>query len=250
MNNDLLHHQQTLYESKNPTRRWLHCTRRDWIIYAIKKYANIKDMICMEIGPGSGVYLPILAKVSKKVTALDIEMSYLNNAKILLKKYNNIEIIAADILYNNIPSATYDLILCSEVIEHIEDPSKAIKEIYRILKPGGILILSTPQKFSFMEMTAKIATIPGIISIVKYIYKESVIDLGHIHLLTQKKLLKIISNIRFEILQMHKSGLYLPIIAEIFGRKGLEIERTLENKIVNNNFLNWQLWTQYYVLKK
>ena len=148
MKNDLLHHQQTLYNSKNPTRRWLHCTRRDWIISAINKYAGKKNIVSLEIGPGSGVYLPALSKISKKVTALDIEMQYLNNALILQKEYGNIEIMTSDILHNTIPDKTYDLILCSEVIEHIKEAPKAIKEIYRILKPGGIFILSTPQKFS------------------------------------------------------------------------------------------------------
>ena len=42
------------------------------------------------------------------------------------------------------PNASFDVILCSEVIEHIPDPAKAIAEFDRLLKPGGKLILTAP----------------------------------------------------------------------------------------------------------
>lgn len=38
---------------------------------------------------------------------------------------------------------SYEVILCSEVLEHIPDPPKAISEMYRVLAPGGLLILTT-----------------------------------------------------------------------------------------------------------
>lgn len=43
-----------------------------------------------------------------------------------------------------IPAASYDCALCLEVLEHVPCPFQAIHEIYRILKPGGILLLSVP----------------------------------------------------------------------------------------------------------
>jgi len=38
---------------------------------------------------------------------------------------------------------TYDVVLCSEVLEHLHTPSKAIAEMKRVMKPGGLLLLST-----------------------------------------------------------------------------------------------------------
>lgn len=43
-----------------------------------------------------------------------------------------------------IDSAAYDSAICLEVLEHVPDPQRAIREIYRILKPSGILVISVP----------------------------------------------------------------------------------------------------------
>jgi 2-polyprenyl-3-methyl-5-hydroxy-6-metoxy-1,4-benzoquinol methylase len=44
----------------------------------------------------------------------------------------------------SLAQASYDTVLCSEVLEHIPQPNKAISEVYRILRPGGKFILSVP----------------------------------------------------------------------------------------------------------
>jgi len=43
-----------------------------------------------------------------------------------------------------IDAETYDTAICLEVLEHVPDPFQAVREIHRILKPGGILIVSVP----------------------------------------------------------------------------------------------------------
>lgn len=52
--------------------------------------------------------------------------------------------IRGDILDNGLPSASYDLALCIEVLEHITDYRKALTEMLRVLKPGGAFVLTVP----------------------------------------------------------------------------------------------------------
>ena len=52
--------------------------------------------------------------------------------------------IVSDIVAIPEPDGSFDAILCSEVFEHIPDPTKAVGEFARLLKPGGTLILTAP----------------------------------------------------------------------------------------------------------
>lgn len=56
----------------------------------------------------------------------------------------------ADLCNNNqdvIPSERFDVVVCTEVLEHTLQPFDAVNEIQRILKPGGVAIVSTPYNF-------------------------------------------------------------------------------------------------------
>ena len=56
----------------------------------------------------------------------------------------------ADICKNNedvIPSSAFDVVVCTEVLEHTLNPFAAVAEIFRVLRPGGLLFASTPFNF-------------------------------------------------------------------------------------------------------
>jgi SAM-dependent methyltransferase len=50
-----------------------------------------------------------------------------------------------------VESETADTVLCTEVLEHVPDPSATIRELFRVLKPGGRLILTVPQYWPIHE---------------------------------------------------------------------------------------------------
>ena len=58
--------------------------------------------------------------------------------------YSNLDVVGN---LNKLPfsSDTFDGILCTQVLEHVNEPFKVIKEFHRVLKPGGMLYLSAPQ---------------------------------------------------------------------------------------------------------
>ena len=242
----LLELQHTLYTSKNPTRRWLHLSRRDWILDAIRRHKTHSMQCALEIGPGSGVYLPTLASLFDKVVAADIASAFLAQARHLAHNHTNVKVIEDDIVRSTFASESFDLILCSEVIEHIEDSAAALAQIGRIIKPSGVLILSTPQKYSLLEIASKIAFLPGVVELVRRVYGEPIIETGHINLLTAKAAQAQLRQAGFALRECHVSGLYLPLLAEFFGQLGLRCAFAGE-RILKRMGLNGVLWTQFYV---
>lgn len=53
-----------------------------------------------------------------------------------------------------IPATSFDVVIAAEVIEHLENPRQVAREWFRILKPGGTLILSTPNNESMRSLMA------------------------------------------------------------------------------------------------
>jgi 2-polyprenyl-3-methyl-5-hydroxy-6-metoxy-1,4-benzoquinol methylase len=51
---------------------------------------------------------------------------------------------------------TYHLVICSEVVEHLEEPEKLVRELYRILRPGGFLILTTDNSPNLLQHLKRI----------------------------------------------------------------------------------------------
>ncbi len=62
--------------------------------------------------------------------------------------YSPLADVKADICNLPFEDNTYDIILCNHVLEHIPDDTKAMQELYRVLKPGGMGIFQIPQDLS------------------------------------------------------------------------------------------------------
>jgi SAM-dependent methyltransferase len=240
---------ETLYSSRNPTRKWLHCTRRDWITDRIAHYSRERSARALEVGFGAGAYLPALCESYREVVASDLEQAHLDHARAFDTEYPNLHLITDDITNSQLPESSFDLILCSEVIEHIGDTAAALAGVRRLLVPGGILILSTPQRYSLMELACKVAFLPGVINLVRRIYGEPVFEAGHINLMTASTASRALERQGFQVLEHHRSGMYLPLLAEFGGNGTLRLEQWLESK-VRGGPLSWMLWTQFYIARR
>ncbi|MBV8772836.1 MAG: class I SAM-dependent methyltransferase, partial [Deltaproteobacteria bacterium] len=228
------------------TRRWLHCTRRDWVISKIAECARERRGRALEIGFGAGVYLRALASHYDEVVGTDLSDSQLEYVRMRTADLINLQVLIDDITDSHLPAHSFDLVLCSEVLEHIPDTQKAIGGIRRVIAPGGLLIVSTPQRRSLMELACKVALLPGLINMVRRVYGEAVFETGHISLMTERQIRQALESVGFHIRQQFKSGLYLPLVAEFAGNRGLRLERWLEERL-RDGPLSWTLWTQYYV---
>lgn len=96
----------------------------------------------LEVGCGDGSFTKELVKFSPDVTAIDISESQIaENAKrftgITFRQHD----VAETFPFNN---NAFDVIWCSEVLEHLFDPAFALREMNRIIKPGGKLLVTVP----------------------------------------------------------------------------------------------------------
>lgn len=98
----------------------------------------------LDVGCGNGYYLYLLNNLGIKVslTAVDSDDNALKSAKEIVDG-KNIKLLRADATKLPFKDSSFDKVLMSEVIEHIEDEKKALFEIRRVLKPNGLLILTT-----------------------------------------------------------------------------------------------------------
>jgi SAM-dependent methyltransferase len=226
---DLLALQDTLYASRNPTRRRLHATRRAWIEDALRSLAGAGR--AAEVGPGSGVYLPLMTSLFGSVTAVDVEEAFLARARTVA----DVGVVRGDI--SALPAGAFDVVLCSEVIEHVPDPASMLRGLRRLLAPGGTLVLSTPLRWSPLEILGRVAFLPGIVHLVRAVYREPVLPTGHVSLLSARALRRDLAAAGLRVRRSGRTGLYLPLLAELGGDAVL---RRLERS-------GRLLWTQLYV---
>lgn len=53
------------------------------------------------------------------------------------------------------PENTFDVVVSDNVLEHLEDPASVFAEVLRVLRPGGVFLFKTPNKFHYMPLIAR-----------------------------------------------------------------------------------------------
>jgi ubiquinone/menaquinone biosynthesis C-methylase UbiE len=113
----------------------------------------------IDLGCGSGVLTKELLSRGASVLAIDGSPNMLNEAR------KNVTPVMADMLtwlhsdvehLIGVADKTFDGILCSSVIEYVQDPDALLSEAYRVLHAGGKLIISMPPTFSFVRTVQKV----------------------------------------------------------------------------------------------
>ena len=109
-----------------------------------------KAMTLMDLGAGDGYIARFAAKFVNKVLAVDISGAMLKELtkKARLEGIKNIEIIESDGLDIPVNDGFVDVLSANMYLHHIENPRLAIKEIYRIVKPSGMVFIA-----DFLEHT-------------------------------------------------------------------------------------------------
>lgn len=102
------------------------------------------------------------------------------------------------------PDASFDLVICDDVIEHVVDPDLLVEEIRRVLVPGGHLLLSTPNLAAWFNRIALLVGLQPAFSEVstRHIFgRPGAIVVGHLRLFTARSLRAFLTHHRLRVVR-------------------------------------------------
>lgn len=115
------------------------------------KYKNVLDYGC-----GTALFYPRIKKRNKKAsyTGIDLSKEMLDAAR---KKHKGIELIEADAEKLPLPKESFDLVIGRGILHHLPNPEKGLKEVGRVLKKKGIVVISDTTTNPILSIFRKIA---------------------------------------------------------------------------------------------
>jgi len=157
----------------------------------------------------------------------------------ILGSGNNFQVAAAEKI--PFPDESFDKVLCLDVFEHVNDEKKTASEIYRILKPGGVLVLSVPHDFlNFLDPDDLTRGFRNFIR--RYVRPKPLLSHPKHRHYSEEKLREFFSEFNFEV--THRSG--TPVfwfLTMLYGGVGLPSKIIEPLSKVTSYLENWDYKT-------
>ena len=124
----------------------------------LHRYAIAKDFVLgktvLDIASGEGYGSYLLSETASKVIGVDIDFETIKNAK---KKYlkSNLKYLVGNADKIPVESNSFDVVVSFETIEHHDKHDEMLLEIKRVLKHDGVLIMSSPDKKYYSDLTGQ-----------------------------------------------------------------------------------------------
>jgi ubiquinone/menaquinone biosynthesis C-methylase UbiE len=110
-----------------------------------------RDKVVLDFACGEGYGSDALARVARRVIGVDIDPTSICHATRTYRR-QNLEFRAGSATRIPVESASVDLVVSFETIEHLAEHDLMLGEIKRVLVPGGTLIISTPDRTNYSEI--------------------------------------------------------------------------------------------------
>jgi len=125
---------------------WARCRFRDYLIGRLRPTDHVLDF-----GAGAGTTeWTDFRSHAERVCGVDVDPAVLANAHL-----HEAKLLEAPDFAIPYPNCTFDAVFSQYAIEHIREPVQALREIKRVLKPGGTFIGITPNALHYVTLTAR-----------------------------------------------------------------------------------------------
>jgi ubiquinone/menaquinone biosynthesis C-methylase UbiE len=153
----------------------------------------------LEVGCGDGSFTTNLAEQFSSVTGIDISASQIADNKARLP---HITFRQHDVSQRfPFPDGSFEVVWCSEVLEHLFDPAFALREMHRILRPGGRLLVTVPYHGRFKNVL-----------IALFNWDEHFVpSTSHIRFYTKRSLGRIVSAAGLDSIRIKTCGMARPL---------------------------------------
>jgi ubiquinone/menaquinone biosynthesis C-methylase UbiE len=126
--------------------RFLHARLRQ-LVPILQASVHPGDTV-VDVGCGSGWYLELLLRMGADVTGVDYsaEMLRLSHQRLVGWDSAHWRLVQSDARALDLPSAQFDVAIAVGLLDYLPDPSLAMRELQRVLNPGGRLIVTIPKR--------------------------------------------------------------------------------------------------------
>jgi len=161
----------------------------------VEIFSKLRGRTLLDVGCGDGSITLLLKESMGAQEVYGIEIAH---EAAVAARNKGINVYELDVDGSNFPfeDSYFDVVYCGEIIEHLFDPSHLLNEVYRVLKKGGICVLTTPNLAGWPNRIAlllgyqpySMAASPRYESVGKLLTKSPEGQWGHIRVMTLKAL--------------------------------------------------------------
>lgn len=119
--------------------------RRHEVVYQ-RLAGNCTGREVLEAGCGEGYGADLIASVARSVVAVDYDAATVAHVR---ARYPRVDVVAGNLASLPVPDRSVDVVVNFQVIEHLWDQPQFIGECRRVLRSGGLLLISTPNRVTF-----------------------------------------------------------------------------------------------------